>query len=97
MHTLHPSLLDQPLAISYRNHQKSLAYFIHVEPLVILFYYKVESKREGTCGAAANFYILGGLNILNVIFWGGLKHLPKFFSDFLFLLLLKLFTRSDSR
>ena len=30
MHTPHPTMLDPPLAISYRNHQKSLAYFSHL-------------------------------------------------------------------
>ena len=30
MHTPHPTPLDPPLAISYRNHQKSLVYFNHL-------------------------------------------------------------------
>ena len=38
MHPSHPNPLDPPLAISYRNHQKSLAYFSHSTPLVVLFY-----------------------------------------------------------
>ena len=29
--------LDLPLAISYRNHQKSLTYFSHLAPLVLFF------------------------------------------------------------
>ena len=38
VHTPHPTPLDQPLAISYRNYQKGLAYFSHLAPLVVLFY-----------------------------------------------------------
>ena len=30
MHTPHPTPVDPPLATSYRNHQKSLAYFSEV-------------------------------------------------------------------
>ena len=33
MHIPHPTSLDPPLAISYRNHQKSMAYFSHLAPL----------------------------------------------------------------
>ena len=48
MHTLHPN----PLAIiSYGNHQKSLAYFSHLAPLVLFFFYqKAESKGGGGGG-----------------------------------------------
>ena len=28
-----------PLAISYKNHQKSLAYFSHMAPLILLIFY----------------------------------------------------------
>ena len=35
MHTPHPT----PLAISYINHQKSLAYFSHLEPLNLFIFY----------------------------------------------------------
>ena len=38
MHTSHPTPLDPPLAISYRNHQKSLAYFSHLAPLILFFF-----------------------------------------------------------
>ena len=40
MHTPHSNPLDPPLAISYRNHQKSLAHFSHLAALIllILFY-----------------------------------------------------------
>ena len=43
----HPSPADPPLAMSYKNHQKSLAYFRYLAPLFFLFYYKAESKRGG--------------------------------------------------
>ena len=36
MHTPHAT----PLAISYKNHQKSLAYFSHLAPLVLFFFTK---------------------------------------------------------
>ena len=45
MHNPHPTPLDPLLAISYRNHHKSLAYFSHLAPLVVLSYNKAESKR----------------------------------------------------
>ena len=34
MHTPRPTPLDPPLAISYKNLQKSLAYFSHLAPLI---------------------------------------------------------------
>ena len=43
MHTHDPTLL----AISYKNHQKSLAYFSHLAPLILLFYTKRQSQRRG--------------------------------------------------
>ena len=45
MHTFHPTPLDPPLVISYRNHQKSLAYFSHLAPLV--FFTEKPSQRGG--------------------------------------------------
>ena len=33
MHTPHPTPLDSPLAISYKNHQTIWAYFSHLAPL----------------------------------------------------------------
>ena len=50
MHNPHRTPLDLPLAISYRNHRKSLAYFSHLAPLVVLFYSKAESKGGGGGG-----------------------------------------------
>ena len=37
MHIPYPTPLDSPLVISYRNHQKNLAYFSHLAPLVLFF------------------------------------------------------------
>ena len=37
--------LDPPLAISYGNHQKSLAYFSHLAPLILFFLLKGKVKR----------------------------------------------------
>ena len=41
MHTPHPTLL----AISYRNHLKSLAYFSHLAPLILFFFTKRQSQK----------------------------------------------------
>ena len=38
MHTPYPTPLDQPLAISYRNRQTSMAYFSHLAPSVLSFF-----------------------------------------------------------
>ena len=43
MHTPHPT----PLAINYRNHQKSLAYFSQLAPLVLFFFAKRQSEKGG--------------------------------------------------
>ena len=37
--------LDPPLAISYRNHQKSLAYFSHLAPFILFFFTKRQSQK----------------------------------------------------
>ena len=47
MHTPHPTPLDPSLAISYRNHQKSLAYFSHLAPLILFFFAKKQSQKGG--------------------------------------------------
>ena len=39
-HTPHPIPLGPPLAISYKNHQKSLAYFSDMAPLILLIFLK---------------------------------------------------------
>ena len=45
MYAPYPTPLDPPLAISYRNHQKSLAYFIHLAPVVLFFFTKRQSQK----------------------------------------------------
>ena len=45
MHTPHSTPLDLPLAVSYRNHQNSLAYFSHLAPLVLFFLLKSRVKE----------------------------------------------------
>ena len=47
MHIPHPIPLDSPLAISYKNHQKILAYFSHLAPLVLFFFTKRQSQKGG--------------------------------------------------
>ena len=46
MHTPHPTPLDLPQAISYENHQKSLAYFGHLAPLILFLFTKRQSQKE---------------------------------------------------
>ena len=36
----HPTPLDLPLSISYKNHPKNLAYFSHLAPLVLFLFTK---------------------------------------------------------
>ena len=45
MYTLHPTSLDPSVAISYRNHQKSLAYFSHLAPFIYFFLLQGRVKR----------------------------------------------------
>ena len=47
MHIPHSTPLDSPLAISYRNHLKNLAYFSHLSPLVLFFFTKRQSQKGG--------------------------------------------------
>ena len=47
MHIPYPTPLDSPLAISYRNHQKNLAYFSHLAPLELFFFTKRQSQKGG--------------------------------------------------
>ena len=47
MHAPHPTPLYPPLAMSYRNHQKSLAYFSHLAPLILFFLLIAQSKGGG--------------------------------------------------
>ena len=47
MHISHLTPLDSPLTISYRNHQKNLAYFSHLAPLVSFLFTKRQSQKGG--------------------------------------------------
>ena len=47
-HTPHPTPLHPPLDISYKNHLKSLAYFSHLAPLVLLRFTKRQSEKRRT-------------------------------------------------
>ena len=47
LHIPHPTPLDSPLAISYRNHQKYLAYFSHLAPLELFFFTERQSQKGG--------------------------------------------------
>ena len=58
MHIPHPTPLDSPLAISYRNHQKNLAYFSHLD---LIFQ---SPRSEGRCAVARFANILQGVNKL---------------------------------
>ena len=45
MHIPHPTRLDRPLALRYRNHQKNLAYFSHLAPLVLFLFTNWQSQK----------------------------------------------------
>ena len=47
MHTPYSVSLYPPPAISYRSHQKSMAYFSHLEPLILFFLLKGRVKKGG--------------------------------------------------
>ena len=49
MHTPHPTPTP-PQAISYGNHQKSLACFSHLAPLTLFFFAKKQSQKGGGGG-----------------------------------------------
>ena len=48
MHIPHPTPLNLPLAISYRSHQKSLAYFSYLAPLILLLCITRQSQIGGS-------------------------------------------------
>ena len=54
MHTPHPTPLDPPLAISYKNHQKSLEYFSHLAPLILFFFTKRQNQKGGGHGTMSS-------------------------------------------
>ena len=45
MHIPHPTPLDSPLAISYRNHPKNLHIFSHLAILVLFLFTKRQSQK----------------------------------------------------
>ena len=47
MYTPRPTPLDPPLAIRYRNHEKSLAYFSHLASLILFFFTKRQIQKGG--------------------------------------------------
>ena len=47
MHILYPTPLNSYLAMCYRNHQKNLAYFSHLAPLVLFFFTKRQCQKGG--------------------------------------------------
>ena len=53
-HTPHPTPMDPPLAISYKSHPKSLAYFSHLAPLILFLFNKKQSQKERTRGGWHN-------------------------------------------
>ena len=70
MHTPHPTLLDPPLAISYKNHQKSLAYFRHLAPLTLLIFTKKPSQKGGAMAQCPLNTLLTALHLfrnMNII------------------------------
>ena len=60
MHTFHPTHLDPPLVISYRNHQKSLAYFSPLASLVLFFFIKKAESKGGTMAQCPPKYVPAG-------------------------------------
>ena len=52
MHTPHSTPLDPPLAISYKKHQKSLAFFSQLASLVLFLFTKKQSQNGGGGGGA---------------------------------------------
>ena len=54
MHTPYPTSLDPPQAISYKNHQKSLAYFNHLAPLLLFILLKDRVKRRDEVGGGGH-------------------------------------------
>ena len=65
MHTFHPIPLDPPQVISYRNHQKGLAYFSYLAPLVLFFFTKRPSQNGGLWHNAPPLNTILGENLLS--------------------------------
>ena len=63
MHIPHPTSLDSSLAISYKNHQKSLAYFSHLASSVVFLLTKRQSQKgtgHGTMAPLLNTLLRAG-------------------------------------
>ena len=63
MYTPHPSPLDPPLAISYRNHQKSLAYFSHLAPSISFFFTERQRQKGVMTQYPLNALLPGSLRL----------------------------------
>ena len=64
MHTPHPTPLDPPLAISYRNHQKSVAYFSYLAQLILFLFTKRQSQKGGGMTQCPPKYATGSVAIV---------------------------------
>ena len=51
LHTPQPNSLDPSQAEIYGNHQKSLVYVCHLAPLILFFFTKRPSQKEGGDGS----------------------------------------------
>ena len=74
----HSHPLDLTLVISYKNHQKMLAYFNHLAPFV-LFYEKAKSKGERPCYNAPPppKYASGAMSLVNDQIKTGVVGVPR--------------------
>ena len=79
MHTPHPNPLDASHAIIYRNHQKSLAYFSHLAPLILFFFTKRQIQKGGGGGETGLPWYGGSAPlVLKKLFVGGAQGALKF-------------------
>ena len=70
MHIPHPTPLDSPLVINYRNHRKNLAYFSLLTLLVLFFFTKRQSqkgRRHGTIAPPLNTPLRAGFRQLEAL------------------------------
>ena len=66
-HTLHPNPLDPSLATIYGNQQRSLAYFSHLAPLILIFFTKRQSQKGGMAQCLPPKYALAAKIFLNCL------------------------------
>ena len=66
MHTPHPTPLDPSLAISYRNHQKSMAYFSYLAQLILFLFTKRQIQKEGDMAQCPPKYATSTGSVANV-------------------------------